>query len=380
MSMPVPTDQPVVVAMSGGVDSAVAAALLVRQGCKVVGITLRIWPGLRPDEAERRFDSCCSPQAVEDARQVAQQLGIPHYVLNYEDEFDREVIRYFTDAYLHGETPNPCVPCNARLKFGSLLTRARGWGADRVATGHYARVVFEPASGRYCLLRGLDPRKDQSYFLATLTQDQLAASLFPLGGLRKEETRRIAAEMNLPVAGKPESQEICFVSRDYRDYLRARVGEAIRPGTIRDTAGAVCGRHQGVPFYTVGQRRGLGLGNPEPLYVIGLDPARNEVIVGRERDLLVPAVDVEPVNFIAVERLDAPRRVLAKVRYAQPAAPATLAPVDLHRVRLCFDEPQRAVAPGQIAVFYDGTVPDVVVGGGTICRPGSQGNGDVEPP
>ncbi|MBI3084998.1 MAG: tRNA 2-thiouridine(34) synthase MnmA [candidate division NC10 bacterium] len=358
----------IVVAMSGGVDSAVAAALLARQGVPVVGITLRVWPSLRPAAPEARFDSCCSPQAVEDARSVAQALSIPYYVLNYEAEFDREVIQYFTQAYLTGETPNPCVPCNSRLKFGSLYARARGGGATRVATGHYARVEQHPDTGRYRLRRAADARKDQSYFLYSLTQEQLAAALFPVGHLRKEETRRLARELGLAVADKPDSQEICFVPRDYRAYLRERVGAAIQPGTIRDTAGTVRGRHQGIAFYTVGQRRGLGIASSQPLYVIDLDPTRNEVIVGEDRDLWTRELEVERVNLIAIERLSEPRRVLAKVRYAQAPAPAALIPLPGDRLRLCFEEPQRAVAPGQAAVFYDVSDPDLVVGGGTIRR------------
>lgn len=368
------TNGKVVVAMSGGVDSAVAAALLVREGLPVVGITLRIWPSLRPPDAETRFDSCCSPGAVEDARGVATVLGIPHYVLNYEAEFDREVIQYFTDAYLAGETPNPCVPCNSRLKFGSLLARARGWGAERVATGHYARIQRDPVTGRHQLRRGADSRKDQSYFLYSLTQEQLAAACFPIGHLTKEGTRGIAAELGLPVAGKADSQEICFAPGDYRAYLRQRVGAAIAPGSIRDTGGAVRGRHQGVAFFTVGQRRGLGIGSREPLYVIDLDPATNEVIVGQDRDLWTREVDVEHVNLIAIEALTGPRRVLAKIRYAQPPAPATMIPLDDGAARLCFEDPQRAVAPGQAAVCYDAEDPDLVVGGGTIRRKGGISN------
>ena len=372
---PSEVDGMVVVAMSGGVDSAVAAALLARQGVPVVGITLRIWPSLRPTEPERRFDSCCSPQAVEDARGIAETLGIPYYVLNYEAEFDREVIRYFTQAYLNGETPNPCVACNSRLKFGSLFTRAKGWGATRVATGHYARLEYHAATSRYRLRRAMDPRKDQSYFLYDLTQEQLAAALFPVGHLSKEETRRVAAQLNLAVAEKPDSQEICFVAGDYRTYLRERVGAAILPGTIRDTAGTVRGKHQGLAFYTVGQRRGLGIGNPEPLYVVDLDPVRNEVTVGEDRDLWTHEVEVARVNLIAVDRLDGPQQVLAKIRYAQPAAPATAIPLTEGRLRLWFEEPQRAVAPGQAAVMYDPHDPDLVMGGGTILRRGRGPNG-----
>lgn len=368
MTLPAGAEGTVAVAMSGGVDSAVAAALLAREGVPVVGITLRIWPSLRPADPSQRFDSCCSPAAVEDARGVAQALGIPYYVLNYEAEFDREVIQYFTDAYLRGETPNPCVPCNSKLKFGSLFARAQGWGALRVATGHYARVDRDPGTGRYRLRRAVDPRKDQSYFLYGLTQEQMAGALFPVGHLRKDETRRIAAELGLAVADKPDSQEICFVPGDYRAYLRERVGTAIRPGTIRDAGGAVRGRHPGVAFYTVGQRRGLGIGNSQPLYVIDLDPATNEVIVGEDRDLWTREVEVDRVNLIAAGRLGGRERVLAKIRYAHTPAAATAIPLGDDRVRLAFDEAQRAVAPGQAAVFYDLADPDLVLGGGTIRR------------
>lgn len=375
MTAPVGEPGTIAVAMSGGVDSAVAAALLVEQGLPVVGITLRIWPSLRPVDPLERFDSCCSPGAVEDARGVAERLGIPYYVLNYEQEFDREVIQHFTESYLRGETPNPCVSCNSRLKFGSLLTRARGWGATAVATGHYARVEQDPMTGRNLLRRAVDPRKDQSYFLYGLTQEQLAAARFPVGHLRKEETRRLARELGLMVAEKPDSQEICFAPRDYRSYLQERVGSAISPGPIRDTSGTIRGKHPGVAFFTVGQRRGLGVGGNQPLYVIDLDPEKNEVIVGNDCDLWSHEVDVERVNLIAVDRLSAPLRVLAKVRYAQAPALAALIPRGEGRVHLRFDDPQRAVAPGQAAVFYDAVDPDLVVGGGTILRRGYAGNG-----
>jgi tRNA-specific 2-thiouridylase len=361
----------VVAAMSGGVDSSVAAALLLREGFRVVGVTLRVWPSRRPADPARQFDSCCSPAAADDARAVADHLGIPHYVLNYEAEFDREVIRPFVDAYLKGETPNPCLACNSRLKFGSLRLRATGWGAARIATGHYARVDHDPATGRYRLRRGADRLKDQSYFLYELTQEQLAATLFPIGHLRKEDTRRIARELGLPVAEKEESQEICFVSGDYREYLKQRVGEAIRPGIIRDTSGAARGRHQGVPYFTIGQRRGLGINNPSPLYVVALDAARCEVVVGDARELHAREVEVGGVHLVSGEPVAGPIRVLAKVRYAQAATPATVDSIAGSRVRLCFDESQRAVAPGQAAVFYDAEDSEVVLGGGTIlgCTP-----------
>jgi tRNA-uridine 2-sulfurtransferase len=356
----------VAVAMSGGVDSSVAAALLVQQGYRVVGVTLRIWPDQRPGDPGERFGSCCSPAAVRDARAVADRLGIPHYVLNYEEEFDREVIQPFVDAYLQGQTPNPCLACNSRLKFGSLRLRAEGWGASHVATGHYARVDRDPVTGRHRLRRGADPRKDQSYFLYELTQEQLSALLFPVGDLIKADTRRIARECELPVADKRESQEICFVAGDYRAFLRQRVGETIQPGTVRDTSGKTRGRHPGVSYFTIGQRHGLGIHNPSPLYVVSLDTVHNEVIVGEDDALWCHGIDVGRVNLIPLDALDAPRRALVKVRYAHAATPATLHPVSADRVHIDCDVPQRAIAPGQAAVFYDSDDPEVVLGGGII--------------
>jgi tRNA-specific 2-thiouridylase len=358
----------VAVAMSGGVDSAVAAGLLVRAGRPVVGITLRIWPDRRSAEPADRFDSCCSPAAADEARRVAERLGVPHYVLNYEHEFDHEVIAYFAAAYARGETPNPCVPCNSRLKFGSLLARARGWGASCVATGHYARVERDAARGRWLLRRGADPRKDQSYFLYGLTQEQLAASVFPVGDMTKAETRQLAREWDLPVAEKPDSQEICFVSGDYRDFLRERLPAAGRPGPIRDTAGTIRGSHQGLAFYTVGQRRGLGIGSTCPLYVIDIDAEHNEIVVGDDQELLTSTVDVCGLNFIAISGLTGACRVLAKLRHGQAPVPAMLVAAWPDGARLCFEKPQRAVAPGQAAVFYEPEDPDLVVGGGTIRR------------
>jgi tRNA-specific 2-thiouridylase len=360
----------VAVAMSGGVDSAVAAGLLVRAGRAVVGITLRIWPDRRSAEPADRFDTCCSPAAAEEARRVAERLGIPHYVLDYEGEFGREVIDYFTAAYARGETPNPCVPCNSRLKFGSLLMRAQGWGASSVATGHYARVERDATRGRWLLRRGADPRKDQSYFLYGLTQEQLARSVFPVGDLTKDETRRLARAWGLPVADKPDSQEICFVSGDYRDFLRERLPQSCRPGPIRDSAGAIRGSHQGLASYTVGQRRGLGIGSASPLYVIDIDPEHNEITVGDGRELLTSSVDVTGLNCIAIPELAEPRRVLARLRHGQTAVPARLVPDAPDGARLCFEQPQRAVAPGQAAVFYEPEDPDLVVGGGTVRRRG----------
>jgi tRNA-specific 2-thiouridylase len=354
--------------MSGGVDSSVAAALLSRESPHVIGVTLRLWSDATEQRGEAAPGQNCT--AIEDARSVAEHVGIPHVVLDCAPAFDRHVAQYFTAAYQRGETPNPCVPCNAWLKFGALLQAARDWGAAGLATGHYARVGYHEATGRYRLYRAADRRKDQSYFLYALGQDQLAAARFPLGAIEKADTRRLARELGLPVADKADSQQACFARGDYRAYLRERLGPAIASGVMRDAGGAPRGQHAGLPFYTVGQRHGLGLGNPRPLYVVALEPETNEVIVGEDRDLWTREIQVEAVNFVAVDRLSAPTRVLAKIRYAHEPQGATAAPLSADRLRLTFDAPQRAVAPGQAAVFYDAADPDLLLGGGTICRPG----------
>jgi len=356
-----------VVAMSGGVDSSVAAALLSREGHDVVGVTLRLWSdGAGSTEAKGPGQRCT---AIDDARAVAERLGIPHVVLDCGPAFDRHVAQYFVAAYQRGETPNPCVPCNAWLKFGALLHAVRDWGAAALATGHYARVEYHEPTRRHRLYRAADRRKDQSYFLYALGQDQLAAARFPLGLLAKADTRRLARDFGLPVADKADSQQACFAAGDYRAYLRERLGAAIAPGVMRDVGGAVCGRHGGLPLYTVGQRHGLGLENSRPLYVVELNPMTNEVIVGEDSDLWTREVDVTALNLIAVDRLSAPMRVRTKIRYAHEPQAATATPLSADRLHLTFDEPQRAVAPGQAAVLYDLADPDVVVGGGTICRP-----------
>jgi len=356
-----------VVAMSGGVDSSVAAAILSREGHDVVGVTLRLWSdGAGSTEAEGPGQRCT---AIDDARAVAERLGIPHVVLDCGPAFDRHVGQYFVAAYQRGETPNPCVPCNAWLKFGALLHAARDWGAAALATGHYARVEYHEATRRHRLYRAADRRKDQSYFLYALGQDQLAAARFPLGLLAKADTRRLARDFGLPVADKADSQQVCFAAGDYRAYLRERLGAALTPGNMRDVGGTPRGQHAGLPFYTVGQRHGLGLENSRPLYVVELNPMTNEVIVGEDSDLWTREVDVKALNLIAVDRLSAPMRVRAKIRYAHEPQAATAAPLSADRLHLTFDEPQRAVAPGQAAVLYDLADPDVVVGGGTMCRP-----------
>ena len=357
----------IVVGMSGGVDSSVAAALLVEQGFDVVGITMRVAPAPAGAEPASRFGSCCGTEATEDARRVARALGIPHYLLNMEDEFEQKVIGRFVAAYGAGRTPVPCVACNSELKFGSLLGRARAWDALAVATGHYARLGRDPVTGRQLLLRAMDARKDQTDFLWPLSQAQLAAARFPVGALTKDEVRAHARRLGLVTADKPESQEICFVpDDDYRGFLRRRAPEMFRPGAIVDRRGSVVGTHAGIAAYTVGQRRGLGLATGRPLYVVDLDAERNTVRVGEAGDLDSDRVVAEAVNFIACEPPRTPLRVEAKIRHSHRPAAATVCALEGNRAQVVFDTPQRAASPGQSVVFYDG---DVVVGGGVIAHP-----------
>jgi tRNA-specific 2-thiouridylase len=356
----------IVVGMSGGVDSSVAAALLVEQGRDVVGITMRVWPRQEAGEPTKRFGSCCGTEAVEDARQVARVLGIPHYLLSMDDEFNQKVIGQFVDAYGKGQTPIPCVSCNSNLKFGSLLGRARAWDAAAVATGHYARVERDRVTGRYLLLRARDTRKDQTDFLWPLTQAQLAAARFPVGELTKDEVRAHARRLGLGTADKPESQDICFIpDDDYRGFLRRRAPDVFRPGAIVDRRGNTLGAHAGIAGFTVGQKRGLGLALGRPLYVIDLDPESNTVSVGEAADLERGRLVATSVNFIACAPPTLPLRVAAKIRHSHQPAAATVRALEGGTAEVVFDAPQRAVSPGQSVVFYDG---DVVVGGGVIAR------------
>jgi tRNA-specific 2-thiouridylase len=356
----------IVVGLSGGVDSSVAAALLVEQGFDVIGVTLRVWPWHEAEDATKKFGSCCSPATVDDARAVARRLGIPYYLLNSEREFERAVIEPFTREYAAGRTPVPCVACNREVKFGSLAQRARAWDATAVATGHYARITRDPDSRRFLLRRGRDARKDQSDFLWPLTQAQLATARFPVGELTKDAVRDKARALGLVTAEKPESQEICFIpDDDYRGFLRRRVPEAFVPGPILDGQGTVLGRHEGLANYTVGQRRGLGLASSRPLYVTGLDPARNAVVVGDAAEGDVESLRAEQVNLVSIPALTGPLAVAAKIRHTHEPAAATIEPLQGGGVRVRFERPQRAPAPGQSVVFYQG---DLVVGGGVIAR------------
>lgn len=356
----------VVVAMSGGVDSSVAAALLREQGYDVVGLFMRMGSlaGVGAG-SEPRSRSCCSAEDAYDARRVAISLDIPFYVLNFKEEFEG-LIDYFCTEYARGRTPNPCIVCNQRLKFGKLLRFASYLGARYLATGHYARV--EEVGGRYVLKAGLDRRKDQSYVLFSLTQEQLARALFPLGEWTKEKVRNKAAELGLKTRDKPDSQEICFVPDDgYGKLIREHSGGSIRPGLIVDTQGRVLGSHPGVQFFTIGQRRGLGIAMGEPYYVVDIDPIDGVVTVGRGKETLVTEFYVSGLNWVATRGLGEKLRAEVKIRYGHRTVPATVYACrdDAGMVRVVFDEPQRAVTPGQAAVFYSG---DVVLGGGWIER------------
>lgn len=366
--MAVNSRRKVIVAMSGGVDSSVTAALLLQQGYDVVGVTLNVWPhGIDP--APERENSCCALSAVEDARRVADMLGIAHYTLNFRTVFANTVIADFAAEYRRGRTPNPCIRCNEHVKFGALLQRTSGLGADFVATGHYARIEYDGARNRFLLRKARDRRKDQSYVLYVLRQELLAKTLMPLGQFTKEATRQLAASLGLPIARKPESQEICFIpDNDYGRFLREYAPAAERPGPILDRAGQIIGQHRGIANYTVGQRRGLGLPGPAPRYVTEIDAERHAIVVGEERHLYHDALVAEQVNLISAATITAPLRVTAKVRYRSGETPASLFPRPDGRLFVRFDQPQRAITPGQAVVFYDG---DLVVGGGTIAAAGA---------
>jgi len=358
----------VLLGMSGGVDSSVAGYLLREQGYEVIGVTMKVWP---QDCISRAEDKCCGPQAVADARAVAHVLGIPHYVVDEAEQFERLVIDYFSSEYQAGRTPNPCVMCNEKLKFGNLWSKAAALGCDYIATGHYA-IIEHPVArvgdpGRVVLRKGIDPRKDQSYFLFSLRQPQLQRALTPLGKMSKPQIREIAHSLGLKVADKIDSQEICFVpGNDYKAFLRSHLGEdEFHRGEIYDVDGNFIAEHDGIELFTIGQRKGLPGGSPRPRYVVDLDPEANRVIVGDVEDLVVDEFEVDRVNWIDLDAANKVSDATVKIRYSHPGTLATLTPFENGWAHIRLQEPQKAVTPGQAAVFYSG---DRVLGGGWICR------------
>lgn len=353
----------VVIGMSGGVDSSVAAYLLKQQGYDVIGVTMQIWQD-KSKEAFEREGGCCSLSAVEDARRVCDKLDIPFYVMNFKQIFEKLVIDYFVDEYLQGRTPNPCIACNKHIKFDALLERAMALEAEYVATGHYARIMYDEGLERHIIRKSATPEKDQTYVLYNLTQQQLSHILMPLGDYNKQQVREIARDLDLRTANKPESQEICFVEdNNYGRFIDERRGGGIKPGFFVGTTGKKLGTHKGIAHYTVGQRKGLGIALGKPMYVVEIIPDKNLVVLGDEAEVFSRELTASNVNLIALEKLEAPVEVRAKIRYSAREAAATVTPIGADRVKVVFEEPQRAITPGQAVVFYQ---DDVLVGGGTI--------------
>src|SRR5881398_2434884 len=356
------TKRRVLLGMSGGVDSSVAGYLLSQQGYEVIGVTMKVWP---QDCISRAEDKCCGPQAVADARSVAHSLGIPHYVVDEADQFERLVIDYFSSEYQAGRTPNPCVICNEKLKFGNLWQKAEALRCDFIATGHYA--IIEHHADRAVLRKGADPRKDQSYFLFSLRQPQLRRALTPLGKMTKPQIREIANSLGLKVADKIDSQEICFVpGNDYKAFLRSHLGEnEFHRGEIYDVDGNFVAEHSGIELFTIGQRKGLPGGSLRPRYVVDLDPETNRVIIGDAENLVCDEFEIDRTNWIARDLPSEDVDLTVKIRYSHPGTPASVTPLENNRAHIHLHEPQRAVTPGQAAVIYN---RDMILGGGWICR------------
>lgn len=358
----------VVVGMSGGIDSSVAACLLKEEGYEVIGINLKLFSQENNEGFAKYGSGCCGVQGIEDARNVAQKIGIPFYVLNCEKEFENKVINYFCEEYLNGRTPNPCIICNEKIKFGILLEISKSLNADYIATGHYARIEYDDLTKRYILKKGKDEEKDQSYFLFSISQDQLSHIIFRLGEYRKAEIRQLAQKFGLKIYNKPASQEICFITTNYHEFLKRRVGSDIKPGPLMDREGKILGQHQGIAFYTIGQRKMVGA-HKKPFYVISIDRQKNTIIIGPEEKLYRDRLIAKDVNWISFE----PKKFLGKVggkvkariRYKHQEAEAVVSELNAGSVEVKFNEPQRAITPGQAVVFYQG---DMVIGGGWIWR------------
>ena len=355
----------VVVGMSGGVDSSVAAALLKEEGYDVIGVTMQVWPD-KDENVKEVEGGCCSYAAVRDARKVCDVLDIKYYVMNFKDIFEDKVIKYFIDEYLAGRTPNPCIACNKYIKFDELLRRAMNLDADYIATGHYVSLGYDEYKDRYLLKKSKDTRKDQTYALYNLTQYQLKHTLFPLGNITKDRVRQIARELSLPVASKPDSEEICFVpDNDYGNFLKERVPDKISEGYFKDTEGNILGKHKGISYYTIGQRKGLGIAFGKPMFVVDINPEDNTVILGEGDTVYKDSLRATGLNFIPFDKLNEEMEVTAKIRYNAKEAPAIIIPEGDDIVTVKFKTPQRAITPGQSVVFYKN---DLVLGGGTIER------------
>ena len=353
----------VIIAMSGGVDSSVAAHLLIEQGYDVIGLFMRLGNNTGVPSPGVKTATCCSAEDARDAASVASSLKIPFYVINFEDEFN-SIIEHFCKEYLEGRTPNPCIVCNQKLKFGKLLRFADYLDAGYVATGHYARV--EKLNNRFVLKKGMDAGKDQSYVLFPLNQEQLSRAMFPLGNMTKAEVRNRAKSLNLKTKDKPESQEICFVTgKSYSDLIVERMGRKIGAGLLKDTDGKILGKHNGIHNFTIGQRKGLGIAFGEPRYVVGIDPGENTVTIGASEELLKEAFTVSDVNWVTFESLERELDAYVKIRYKNTESPAVIYPLEHNRARVKFKNPQRSITPGQAAVFYN---DDIILGGGWIER------------